>query len=149
MLQIFASVIDYRPVRIAMALVGVVLTLLFVPALIAGLVGGGSDLGREFPFFVVALFDFAGVVSAWLRIFMSSVRLAARPRLRWALAGGLTLGVLVAFWLALGFRHQSATPVSLAYAISAVLGVLLLVGTVFLPRRSLTIHPSGRRSGAA
>jgi len=117
--------------------VGLLLTLVFAPALVAGF-AAAADLKNEFPFFAAACCGFAGIVSAWARVLLGRQCLRRAPALRGSICCGLLLGTVLAVWLAVGSGFKSGNPVSLAYLYAAIAGVLLLMSTVWVPHASTT-----------
>ncbi|MES2404893.1 MAG: hypothetical protein V4567_11240 [Pseudomonadota bacterium] len=123
--------------KLALILVGLLLTVVFAPALVAGL-AAASDIKSEFPFFAAACCGLIGIISAWARVLLGSKRLRKAPVLRWSLCCGLFLGTVLAIWLVAGVGFKSGNPVSLAYFCAAIVGVLLLMGTVRLHHATAT-----------
>jgi len=114
---------------------------MLAPMLAVGLVRGALHLRSEgwFSVFVVACRGLLGVASAWVRVLVGGQRLRRLPVLRWAICCGLSVGIGAAtflvsgFWVA-GWGLQSGNPVPLAYLFAGIVGLILLVGTVWLQR---------------
>jgi len=131
--------IDSRSARLTLVAVVSLLTIVLAPMLEVGLIGGALHLRSEgwFSVFVVACGGLLGISSAWARVLVGGQRLCRLPSLRWSICFGLFLGIAVAIFLVSGFLAagwvpQSGNLVPLAYLSAGIVGVLLLVGTVWL-----------------
>ena len=129
MFEVIATFIDRPAVRISLVVAGVPLTLVLSPILLAGF-AGALDLRNEFPFFVIACCGLAAIAAAWVRVLLGIARLRQTPVIRWLVAFGLALGVTLATLLAVGLGFGTGNPVPYVYMLAAVIGALLLVGTV-------------------
>lgn len=133
-----AHLLEEKDKRILLrAVVGIPVTLLSVPFILLGLLTVGGLSSTEpfsLPFLTVALivslssFGLLGLVGAWARMFETSSSLAARPRVRKAIAIGIGLGIVASGGIAIVMLVISVKfwLVSLVFGAIAGFGWLLL-----------------------
>jgi hypothetical protein len=137
MAQTVAMAMDTRGVRIVLAIVGVIVTIVLGPAVFAAYAsldavvhGQIDDISELMSGGIAGLGGVIGLIGAWCRLAFSTARLRASRELWAVTCAALAIGVLAA--VTVFFVHSAGpyNPAAWWFLALAVFGVLLLVATL-------------------